>query len=76
MGLANYYRKFVRGFSLLAQTIDIVDAGLVKNGCREPAQEVAFEALKDALGSAPSTSKRPDARRPFPVAYRLEYVGD
>ena len=63
LGLANYYRRFVRNFSIIAKPL----TQLTRTGQEYkwgPAQDVAFEALKKALGSAP-VLRRPDTRRPF-----------
>ena len=63
LGLANYYRRFVRNFSVIAKPL----TQLTRTGQDwkwEPAQDAAFEALKKALGSAP-VLRRPDTRRPF-----------
>ncbi len=63
IGLANYYRRFVRGFSHMAKPLTLLTrAG--QEWIWGPDQEKAFEALKHALGSAP-VLRRPDARRPF-----------
>jgi len=63
MGLANYYRRFVRGFSLLAKPLTRLTR-VDQEWMWGPDQERAFESLKKALGSAP-VLRRPDARRPF-----------
>ena len=58
LGLANYYRRFVRNFSVIAKPL----TQLTRTGQEYkwgPAQDVAFEALKKALGSAP-VLRRPD----------------
>jgi hypothetical protein len=64
MGLANYFRRFVRGFSrtavpltnLLNSKGKLVDWG--------PEQDIAFQQLKAALASAP-VLRVADPRRPF-----------
>ena len=51
LGLANYYRRFVRSFSLIAKPL----TQLLRTGQDwewEPVQDAAFAALKKALGSA------------------------
>jgi hypothetical protein len=63
MGLANYYRRFVRGFSVLAKPLTKLTR-VDQEWMWGPDQERAFESLKKALGSAP-VLRRPDARRPF-----------
>ena len=63
MGLANYYRQFVRGFSLLAKPLTLLTR-VDQEWMWGLDQEKAFEALKGALGSTP-VLRRPDVRRPF-----------
>ena len=63
MGLANYYRKFVRGFSLLAKPLTLL-MRIHQEWMWGPAQEAAFEALKHALGST-TVLRRSGARHPF-----------
>jgi hypothetical protein len=51
MGLANYYRRFVCGFSLLAKPLTWLTYA-DQEWMWGPDQERAFEAMKRALGSA------------------------
>lgn len=63
LGLASYYRKFVRNFSTLASPLN----RLLKNNeawVWGPAQHTAFETLKDRLSSAP-VLRRPDPTLPY-----------
>ena len=63
LGLVNYYRRFVRNFSVIAKPL----TQLTRTGQDwewGPAQDEAFEALKKALGSTP-VLRRPDTRQPF-----------
>ena len=63
LGFAGYYRKFIINFSQIARPlIDIMATGKKPNGKRkiplsswkrEPAQDTAFEMIKDRLTSAP-----------------------
>ena len=63
LGLANYYHRFVKNFSLIAKPLTI----LTKKDqpwTWEPEREQAFATLKLKLGSAPGL-RRPDATKPF-----------
>jgi hypothetical protein len=65
LGLANYFRKFIRGYSLLAAPLTSL------TGARTPwvwgeEQQAAFQALKDKLISAPILAL-PDFSKPFKV---------
>ena len=63
LGLANYYRRFVKNISLIAKPLTI----LTSNdqpwtwGCK---QQHAFETLKQKLGMAP-VLRRPDVSKSF-----------
>ena len=60
LGLANYYRRFVHNFSVIAKPL----TQLTRTGQDwewGPAQDEAFEALKKALGSTP-VLRRPNTR--------------
>ena len=65
LGLANYFRKFIQGYSLLAAPLTSL------TGARTPwvwgeEQQAAFQALKDKLISAPILAL-PDFSKPFKV---------
>lgn len=65
MGLAGYYRKFVKGFGELSRPL----TSLLKKGTMfvwTTAQEEAFHDLKQALLSAPVLAL-PDLNKPFVV---------
>ena len=52
MGLANFYRRFVKGFAAIARSL----TNLTKKAIEfkwEATEEAAFEALKRALTTAP-----------------------
>ena len=74
LDLANYYRRFVRNFSVIAKPLtQLTRTGLDwKWG---PAQDEAFEALKKALGLAP-VLRRPEHTTTFPASYGLEIYLD
>ena len=63
LGLASYYRKFIRGFSELAKPL----TNLTKKGIDwrwETEEETAFLKLKTAMGTAPIL-QLPDFDKPF-----------
>ena len=63
LGLASYYRKFIRGFSELAKPL----TNLTKKGIDwrwESAEETAFLKLKTAMATAP-VLQLPDFEKPF-----------
>ena len=63
LGLANYYRRFMCNFSVIAKPLTQLTRTR-QDWEWEPVQDEAFEALKKALGSAPML-RRPDTQRPF-----------
>ncbi len=63
LGLTNYFRKFILGYSSIARPL----MDLLKDQARwvwTPAQDGAFKGLKLALTSAP-VLKIPDFSKPF-----------
>ncbi|GBG68044.1 hypothetical protein CBR_g1165 [Chara braunii] len=63
LGLASYYRRFIKGFARVAKPL----TNLLKKEEQliwTPECEAAFQALKEALTSAPVLT-RPDPTRPF-----------
>jgi hypothetical protein len=63
MGLANYYRRYVKGFSALARPLTMLTKGDQPWVWGE-AQEKAFQELKDKLSTSPIL-RRPIRGRPF-----------
>jgi len=53
VGLASYYRKFVKGFATIAEPLTRLTSKQIRFE-RSPEPQVAFEALKDALMDATS----------------------
>ena len=72
-GLANYYRRFVKNFSLIAKLLTILTEKDQPWTWRQE-QEQAFAILKLRLGSAP-VLRRPDATRPFQLHTDWSVVG-
>ena len=63
LGLCNYYRRFVKGFALIASPLNKLTSKNAKFSW-SPECQTAFETLKQALISAPILSY-PDFRLPF-----------
>ncbi len=78
LGLANYYRRFVKNFSSIAAPLTHLtsDAGHDKKGHVSwgPAQQSAFDAIKAALTSAPILTA-PDPAQPFTLRCDASGVG-
>ncbi|MGL5500526.1 MAG: reverse transcriptase/ribonuclease H family protein, partial [Plesiomonas shigelloides] len=73
LGLANYFRKFVQGFSLLvAPLTNLTRKGLRWNWTAEC--EKAFQDVKQALVGAP-VLRMPDFAKPFEVVCDASCVG-
>lgn len=64
LGLAGYYRKFIKDFSKIARPLNLL---LTKNTPFEfgPNQREAFRRLKEALCNEPLLLKFPDFEKPF-----------
>ena len=73
LGLANYYRPFVKNFSLIAKPLTIL-TGKDQSWTWGREQQQAFATLKLKLGSAPRLW-RPDATRPFQLHTDWSAVG-
>ena len=71
--MANYYRRFVKNFSLIAKPLTIL-TGKDQPWTWGREQEQAFATLKLKLGSAPIL-RRPDASRPFQLHTDWSAVG-
>lgn len=73
LGLANYYRRFVKNFSLIAKPLTIL-TGKDQPWTWGHEQQQAFDTLKQKLGSA-LVLRRPDATRPFQLHTDWSAVG-
>ncbi|XP_048611541.1 uncharacterized mitochondrial protein AtMg00860-like [Brassica napus] len=71
LGLAGYYRKFVKGFTSLAQPITQLTGKDVKFAWSEGCEE-SFSALKNMLTCAPVLIL-PEADQPY-VVYKDAYI--
>ena len=65
LGLASYYRKFIRGFSEIARPLTALTRHSVMYDWND-SQQVAFNTLKLALATAP-VLRLPDFDRQFVV---------
>jgi hypothetical protein len=74
MGLANYYRMFVRDFSSIAAPITHSTRGKVKQYVWEKKQQDAFAALKSAFTTAP-VLRLVDPNRAFTLTTDASDVG-
>ena len=63
LGIANFYRRFIRGFSLVARPLYDLTKKAVPFHWGRPEQD-AFDGLKDALTTAP-VLVHPDFAKPF-----------
>ena len=73
LGLANYYRRFVKNFSLIAKPLTIL-TGKDQPWIWSREQQQAFDTLKQRLGSAP-VLRRPDVSRAFQLHTDWSAVG-
>ena len=73
LGLANYYRRFVKNFSLIAKPLTIL-TGKDQPWIWSWEQQQAFDTLKQRLGSAPML-RRPDVSRAFQLHTDWSAVG-
>ena len=77
LGLANYFRRFIQGYSSLAAPLTALTSGdNPKNSAISwgPDQQAAFEGIKLALTSAPILSP-PDFTKPFEVVSDASIAG-
>jgi RNase H-like domain found in reverse transcriptase/Reverse transcriptase (RNA-dependent DNA polymerase) len=65
LGFANYYRRFIKGFSHMAAPLSSLTKKKVSFNWIEP-HEVAFDALKTSFTTAP-VLKLPDLTKPYVV---------
>jgi hypothetical protein len=73
LGLANYYRRFVKNFSSIAKPLTIL-TGKDQPWIWSREQQHAFDTLKQRLGSAP-VLRRPDVSRAFQLHTDWSAVG-
>jgi hypothetical protein len=66
LGLANYYRRFVKGFSLIAAPLTALCSPKLKDLPWAEEHQRAFQDLKQALVTAPVIHP-PDLQQPFTV---------
>jgi hypothetical protein len=79
LGMANYFRRFVRHYSSIVAPLNALLAGKGKNAPLTPEQwtpecEVAFSRVKQALTS-PETLAMPDFSKPFVVTTDASDLG-
>lgn len=73
LGLANYFRKFIRGFSSLAAPLTSL-TGKTADFTWTPTHQVVFEQIKEALCSAPVLAL-PDFEKSFTVLTDASLLG-
>ena len=74
LGLANYFRKFIQGFSSLAAPLTNLTKTDSDMSTWNKACDASFEGIKDALCSAP-TLILPDFNKPFEVIADASITG-
>jgi hypothetical protein len=73
IGMAEYYRRFIKGFSKIAKPMTALLGNKVEFKWTQKCQE-AFEALKEKLTTAP-VLVLPDVHKPFSVYCDACYTG-
>lgn len=75
LGLTNYFRKFIQGYSSMAAPLSDLTKGTSDiTGLWQPLHETAFQALKLALVQAP-VLRLPDFSLPFEVITDASLLG-
>ena len=74
LGFANFYRRFIRGYSSISAPLTALLKGNAKKLAWNPQAEKAFNLLKSAFASAP-VLKHPDPTQPFVVEVDASDVG-
>ena len=65
MGLANYYRKFIKGFSKIAAPLNKLPSGTSKNVLLSEEAKEAFQKLKRELKNVDNVLSLPEFELPF-----------
>lgn len=73
LGFANFYRRFIRGYSIVAAPLTALTSSRVPF-CWTPAADAAFQTLKTRFTSAPIL-RMPDPERQFVVEVDAANVG-
>ncbi len=74
LGFANFYRRFIKGFSLLTAPLTTLLRGKPKSLSRSPNTHEAFDSLKTTFSTAPIL-RHPDPHVPFVVEVDASTTG-
>ncbi len=74
LGFANFYRRFIKGFSLLTAPLTTLLRGKPKSLSWNPNAHDAFDSLKTAFSTAPIL-RHPDPQVPFVVEVDASTTG-
>lgn len=74
LGFANFYRRFIGGYSSLTSPLTSLLRGCPKSLTCKPSAESAFNQLKHAFTTAPVLA-HPDPEKPFVVEVDASSVG-